>query len=236
MYEAVHPAPHGDSTVARHAVTAAESGFDGVVVRGRPGDDPDLDAVRADVPVDVASGAEVVADDPAVARGHVGNLRPEVTVLLLRGGSASMNRFAVETPRVDVLTAPTTDGGDFNHVLANAAAENDVAVEFDFGPVLRRDGGPRVRALQRLRKLRELVADAGAPFVVSAGPRSHLQQRAPRELVAVGEVIGFDADAVERGLAEWGRIAERNRRRQRDDFLEPGVYRGTFDEREGADE
>ncbi|MFB6119597.1 MAG: RNase P subunit p30 family protein [Halobacteriaceae archaeon] len=223
MYEAVHPAPHGDSTVARHAVTAAEAGFDGVVVRGRPGDDADVAAVRDDVDADVATGAEIVVDDPSVARGHVGNLRPSVTVLLVRGGSSAMNRFAVETPRVDVLTAPMTDGGDFNHVLANAAADNDVAVEFDFGPVLRRDGGPRVRALQRLRKLRELVVDADAPFVVSAGPRSHLHQRAPRELVAVGEVVGFDAADVRAGLDAWGDLVSRNRHRQSDAFVAPGV-------------
>jgi len=223
MYEAVHPEPHGDSTVARHAVTAADSGFEGVVVRGRPGDDRDLTAVRDGVDVDVASGAEVAVDDPSVARGHVGNIRPEVTVLLLRGGSAAMNRFAVETPRIDVLTAPMADGGDFNHVLASAAADNDVAVEFDFGPALRADGGPRVRALQQLRKLRELVADAGAPFVVSAGPRSHLQQRAPRELIAVGEAIGFEADTVRAGLDAWGEIAARNRRRLSDSYVAPGV-------------
>ena len=142
---------------------------------------------------------------------------------MLRGGSPEVNRFAVEAPRIDVLTAPMADGGNFNHVLATAAADNDVAVEFDFGPVLRRDGGPRVRALQRLRKLRELVADADAPFVVSAGPRSHLQQRAPRELVAVGEAVGFDGETIQAGLDAWGDIVSRNRHRQSDAFVAPGI-------------
>jgi ribonuclease P/MRP protein subunit RPP1 len=226
MYEAVHPAPRGESTVARHAATAAASGFEGVVVRQRPGetlDGADVDAVAASADVDVVRGVEVAADDPSVARGHVGARRPECDVLLVRGGSAAMNRFAVETPRVDVLTAPTRGGGGFNHVLARAAAENGVHVEFDLGPALRTDGGRRVRALQRLRKLRELVADADAPHVVSAGPRSHLQQRAPRELVAVGEVVGFDAEAVRDGLAAWGAIAARNRRRRSEEFVAPGV-------------
>jgi ribonuclease P/MRP protein subunit RPP1 len=223
MYEAVYPAPRGESTAARHAATAAAAGFDGVVVRYAPDDDRDLAAARAAADVDVASGVEVVADDPAVARGHVGNLRPSVTVLVVRGGSARMNRFAVESPRVDVLAAPTTDGGDFNHVLASAAAENEVAVEFDLRPVLAVDGGVRVRALQRLRKLRELVADAGAPFVVSARPRSHLGQRAPRDLVAVGEAVGFDAETVRAGLAAWGDVVARTRRRRSDEHVAPGV-------------
>jgi len=224
MYEAVHAVPHGASTVARHAATAAESGFDGVVVRSRPGDDArDLAAVRDACDVDVVDGVEVVADGPGSARGHVGNLRPDHTLLMVRGGDAATNRFAVESPRVDVLTAPTSDSGAFNHVLARAAAENDVAVEFDLGPVLRSDGGPRVRALSRLRKLRELVEDAGAPVVVSAGPTSHLEQRAPRELFALGREIGLDEDAVREGLSRWGDIAARNRHRQSDAFVAPGV-------------
>jgi ribonuclease P/MRP protein subunit RPP1 len=119
--------------------------------------------------------------------------------------------------------------GDVNHVLANCAAENGVRIEFDFGPVLRTTGGERVRALRDLRKLRELVADADAPFVVSANPASHLELRAPRELVAVGEAVGFDPETVRAGLREWGELAERNRHRQSDSFVEPGVERGRHD-------
>jgi len=61
--------------------------------------------------------------------------------------------------------------------------------------------------------------------VVSADPGSHLQLRAPRELAAVGEAIGFTAEQIETGLAEWGRIAARNRERLSDTFVEPGVHR-----------
>jgi len=122
------------------------------------------------------------------------------------------------------------DDGDVNHVLANCAAENGVRIEFDFGPVLRTAGGERVRALRDLRKLRELVADAGAPYVVSANPTSHLRLRAPRELVAVGEAVGFDPETVRTGLSEWRELAERNRHRQSESFIGPGVERGRYDE------
>jgi ribonuclease P/MRP protein subunit RPP1 len=60
------------------------------------------------------------------------------------------------------------------------------------------------------------------PFVVSADAHSHLQLRAPRELYAVGETVGFDREMVETGLAAWGDIAARNRRRA-ETFIEPGV-------------
>ena len=225
MYEAVHARPDGRSTVARQALTAAEYGFDGIVVRNH-GDEPadyDPEAISEAYDVDVATGIEVRADDPSVASGYVGNYRPERTVVGVHGGDPQMNRFAVEQTAVDVLAHPMRGDGDFNHVLAAAAAENGVRVEFSLAPVLRQEGGSRVRAIQDLRKLRELVADADAPYVVSADPVGHLQFRAPRELVAVGETIGFDADAIRDGLAEWQRLVERNRDRQSDAFVEPGV-------------
>jgi ribonuclease P/MRP protein subunit RPP1 len=225
MYEAVYAHPDGDSTVARHALTAAGSDYDGIVVRNH-GDaqaDYDADAISDAYDIDVAAGAEVRAADPSRASGFVGNYRSDRTVVVVHGGDRRINRFAVEQPTVDVLAHPMREDGDFNHVLANAAADNGVRVEFDFGPVLRASGGTRVRAIKELRKLRELVEDADAPFVVSASPSNHLQIRAPRDIIALGETIGFDADTVREGLAEWGRVVERNRERQSDSVIEPGV-------------
>ncbi|NHN48787.1 ribonuclease P [Halostella sp. JP-L12] len=232
MYEAVHAHPDGDSTVARHARTAGEYGFEGVVVRNHGDARADYDAERIadEYGVDVVEGLEVRADDPEQASGYVGNYRRQVTLLALHGGTAALNRFAVEHPRVDVLAHPMAGNGDFNHVLAKAARDNGVRVEFDLSPVLRATGGERVQALGDLRKLREVVEHYDAPYVVSADPFSHLQLRAPRELVALGEVVGFSREQVAEGLREWGRLAERNRERQSESFIEPGVERGKYEE------
>lgn len=223
MYEGVHAHPDGDSTVARLAMTAAEYGFDGVVVRnhGDAQTEYDPDAISDTYDVDVAAGIEIRTDDSSQASGLIGNYRSKVDVVCIHGGS--LNRFAVEQPKVDVLAHPMVDG-DVNHVLAKAAASNGVHLEFNFARVLRDDGGPRVQAIQGLRKLRELVEQYDTPYVVSADPRSHLQLRGPRELFAVGKSIGFDRDAIETGLGAWGKIVERNRTRQSESFIEPGVH------------
>ena len=225
MYEAVHTYPDGESTAARQALTAAEYGFDGIVVRNHGDEqaDDDLAAAAEAADVDVAAGVELRADDPSQASGLVGNYRSKRTVVAVHGGDPAINRFAVETPAVDVLAHPMAGDGDFNHVLAAAAAENGVRIEFSLRPVLRASGGSRVRALSDLRKLRELVEDADAPYVVSADPRNHLELRAPRDLTALGATIGFEAAAVCEGLAEWGRLVERNRELQSDAFVESGV-------------
>ncbi|WP_254837594.1 RNase P subunit p30 family protein [Natronomonas marina] len=222
MYEGVHAHPDGEATVARLATTAADYGYEGVVVRNHGDAQGDYDAktVAAEYGLDVVSGIEIRTDDVGQASGLVGNYRSKRDVVCVHGGP--LNRFAVEQPKVDVLAHPMADG-DVNHVLAKAAAENGVHLEFNFGRVLRADGGRRVQAIQGLRKLRELVEAYDAPFVVSADPRSHLQLRAPRELYAVGEVVGFDREAIEAGLRAWGDIAARNRKRRSGTFIEPGV-------------
>jgi ribonuclease P/MRP protein subunit RPP1 len=235
VYEAVVPYPEGESTASRVALTASEYGFEGVVCRRtRPADSPesgpDASELREAFDVDVVDAVEIDADDPQSASGSVGNYRPKSTLLCVRGGTDALNRYAVEAERVDVLTRPFADGGDVNHVLAKAAAANGVRIAVDLGPVLRSDGGERVQHLKKLRKLRELVRQYGTPFVVTASARSHLQLRAPRELRAVGMTIGFDPDEIGAGLAEWGRLADRNRERMAAEFIAPGVKRGRYEE------
>ncbi|MFC4437407.1 MULTISPECIES: RNase P subunit p30 family protein [Natrialbaceae] len=232
MYEAVHAHPDGESTVARLAKTAADYGFEGVVVRNHSSDRADYDADRIadEYGIDVVEGVEIRADDPEQASGSVGNYRPSHTIVALEGGSNALNRFAVEQPKIDVLAGPMAGSGDVNHVLAKAAVENGVRLEFNLSGVLRASGGRRVRTIQSLQKLGEIVDYYDAPYVVSADPRSHLELRAPRELKALGEEIGFSSDFIEDGLAEWGRLIERNRQIQSESFIEPGVERGRYEE------
>jgi ribonuclease P/MRP protein subunit RPP1 len=242
-YAAVHARPEGDATVARMALTAAEAGYAGVVVRNHgdadaepvaePPDDPADGAyvperVAAEYDLDVVPAVEIRTDDRSRAAGLLDRYRAERVLVCVHGGS--LNRWAVEDPRVDVLAHPTRGEGDVNHVLVKAAARNGVRLEFDLSGALRRSGGDRVRALRGLRKVREIVGHYDAPFVVSGDPASHLQVRAPRELRAVGEVIGFDPGTVDAGLREWGRLARRNRRRLGEDFIAPGVLRGRHEE------
>lgn len=229
MYEAVHARPDGTSTVARLALTGSELGYDGLVVRNH--DDAlaeyDRPAIASEFDLDVVDGVEVRTEDRSEAASAITRHRSRQTIVCVHGGRH--NRLACEDERVDVLAHPMADG-DFNHVLARAAAKNNVHIEFDFARVLRADGGERVKALRGLRKLRTLIEKYDVPYVVSADPRSHLQLRAPRELVGVGTTVGFTEEQIRDGLAAWGRLAARNRDRQSESFIEPGVYNRRYEE------
>ncbi|HET7324309.1 MAG TPA: RNase P subunit p30 family protein [Halococcus sp.] len=233
-YEAVRAYPDGESTAARFALTAAEYDFSGIVVRNAPetgvldgGNEPRREKIATEYGIDIVDAVEIRADDPSAASAQVKDHREEHTLLSIRG-SRALNRFACEEPRIDVLARPMAEG-DVNHVLARAAKRNGVRFEFDFGRVLRLSGGRRVQTISDLRKLREIVFYYDAPYVVSANPKSHLQMRAPRELLALGEVIGFSREQVANGLAEWGRLAAWNRERLSESFIEPGVRKGQYE-------
>lgn len=219
--------PAGPSTVARLAATAADYGYEGLVVVNPPDEPADYDpaAIRAAYDLDVVEGVELRPADPAGASGAVGHHRPTSELLCLRGGDPALNAYAIRQDRVDVLMRPTAGGTDVDHVVVGAAAENGVRLAVDLGPVLRAAGPTRSTAIARLRKLRELLEDAEASYVVTGGPTSHLELRAPRELAAAAAVAGFDRDAIEAGLSEWGRLAERNRERLSDAYVAPGVRR-----------
>jgi ribonuclease P/MRP protein subunit RPP1 len=228
MYEAVRARPAGASTVARLAATAADYGYAGLVVANPPDAQPDYDpsAIAEAYDVDVVDGRTLEPTTPAEASGALGHHRPETTVLALRGGGDGLNPYAVRRDRLDVLAGPLADAGSVDDVLVKAAAEHGVRLAVDLGPVLRSSGDERTRSIAGLRKLRELLEDAEAPYVVTASATSHLELRAPRELAAVAAVAGFDREAVEAGLAEWGRLAGGNRERLSDDYVAPGVRRG----------
>lgn len=232
MYEGVRVAAEGPTTVSRFAATVSRVGYDGLVVRNRQSAPApfDPDALADRYGIDVVLGIEIDTPEKSVASGAIGNRRQSVDVLVVRGRNPQINRYAVETERVDVLADPMSGEGDVNHVIAKSAAANEVALEVDLGHVLRQSGGARVRALRGLRKLRDLIEAFDVPYVVSAAPETHLQVRAPRELLAVGEQIGFDRGAIRKGLETWGTIAARNSRRRDPDFIAPGVRRGRPDE------
>ncbi|MFB6131794.1 MAG: RNase P subunit p30 family protein [Halanaeroarchaeum sp.] len=232
MYEAVRVESEGRSTAARFAATAADAGFDGVVLAMRPDDGIQLDVEKIEdaYHLDVVEGVEIVSDDRGAIRSTVSSVRSETTVLAGRGGTPEMNRFVAETAGIDVLRAPLAGEGDVNHVVVKAARRNDVRIEVNLGRVLRASGGRRVQSLRKLRKLRELLDHYDAPFVVSGDPGTHLEVRGPRELVAVGEQIGLGGERVRAGLEEWGVIAAANREKRSSSYVADGVRRGRHEE------
>lgn len=126
------------------------------------------------------------------------------------------DREAVETAEVDIVFP-----GEMNYIMVRLAKKNQVAVGFDFHPLLHSSGKGRGRLLGDYLQTARLVRKYKAPFLLTSGAKSEWELRSPSELVAFGKVLGFsEADAKE---ALSGKILERNRKRLGKGWVMPGV-------------
>jgi len=231
MYEAVRPYPAGDATPARLARVAGAAGYDGTVLRWPPavvatGDQfepPDSQVERDDAyaEVDIVQALELDASDRDRLARLIRTHRDDVAVIVARTTDPDATRFAAERERIDVIR-PTPDAVPAHATIGTAAAHG-VRTAVDLGPVLRDTGGSRVRSLDALRTLVADLRDRAAPHVVTGTPASHLALRGPRELAALGAALDVPDEWLRDGLAEWGRIAGRNRERAAPPAGEPGV-------------
>jgi len=209
VYEFVHTAPETRTTVRRFALTAERQGYDSLVVRNHYDPDAEIDESLPEVPDDteipVYEGVEIRADDAEeLHHGMRKAERADVDAVVVHGGDEPLNRAAIEAG-VDLLAHPNRASGrrnerSFDHVLAREAADTGVAVEFNLSSVLRSSGGERVKMLRRVREMLELVRKYDTPYVVSGDPSSHLDLRAQREVRALCELAGFEADEARAGI------------------------------------
>lgn len=212
LADAMWPTPTGRSTAARLALTAGEVGFDAVVLRDTSEMGPPPAAIAEQSGVDLIHGFELTGDDADAISGQLPHLRQQTTMLMVAGGSESLNRFIADQPHVDVLTTPIgPDGPDLDPGIAKSAREHDVALEVDLGPLRRTAGGERVRYIDRLQRLWRLIDHYEVPYVLTMSPSSHLDVVAPREVAALAERIGIEQAEAQAGLGAWTTIARRNR-------------------------
>lgn len=160
---------------------------------------------------DVALGVEIKTSSPGDVGRTAKKLRRRVDVVMVSGGNAEINRAAVETPEVDILSHPEFQRNDsgLDHVMAKLAAENNVCVEFNFRQLLYNFRKSRAHVLAHMRQNAKLCHKFNTPFVITSGAYSKWDLRGPRELAAMGQMIGFDLEKSMAALS--GTRLEENR-------------------------
>ena len=147
-----------------------------------------------------------------ITRNKARDIRKNIEII----SAIREDREAVETAEVDIVFP-----GEMNYIMVRLAKKNQVAVGFDFHPLLHSSGKGRGRLLGDYLQTARLVRKYKAPFLLTSGAKSEWELRSPSELVAFGKVLGFsEADAKE---ALSGKILERNRKRLGKGWVMPGV-------------
>ncbi|MFB6190420.1 MAG: RNase P subunit p30 family protein [Candidatus Nanohaloarchaea archaeon] len=164
----------------------------------------------------------IEADDWGELKRKIGEKRSRCDVLVFEGGDEELNRKAAEDPRMDVLLHPERGRKDsgINHVVAEAAAENRVAIGFDLQQLL---SGRKKQAhvLNHWRRNLKLCEKYDAPYIITSHAGEKLEMRAPRELKAILDSLGHDGKkAVSDFPAD---IIERAKKAKDGSVVRPGV-------------
>ena len=135
------------------------------------------------------------ASDWGELKRKVNNKRDEADLIIFEGGDAELNRKAAEEKRIDILLHPEKGRKDsgIDHVVAEEAAKNEVAIGFDIQQLMRKRK-KQTHVLLAWRKNLKLCEKYNTPYIITSGARDKLDLRAPRELSAFMNSIGFSGN------------------------------------------
>ncbi len=228
----VHAIPDGENSVEQLTTLSRHLGYSGIAIANHSDKLPQSRPVSSLTNgFEVFNGIELVEENPSKLHGLIGKFRKSVDVLIVHGGSETINRAALENQRVDILNHPAFDkSSGLNQVLAKAAAENDVAIGLTLRPILYSRGPRRVRLLSDLKANLDLARKYDVSIILSSGAMSCFDLRSPMETLALAEVCGLEEnEALEAMTIVPERIISRSHHgpgyiREGIEVLEEGDY------------
>lgn len=190
----------GESTLEQLVDAAKALGYKGICFVSYPLEKREVEILKAEIGrVSSEHKFEIYLGFEATNKFQLNELvrkRREFDILLVRGGDLKLERKAVETPEVDILTHPSA----INHVVARLAAENNVALEINFREVLLSTGLKRAKTIHNHMEIVRLAKKAEAPIILSAGAVSHWQLKDPKILISYATKIGLELSEAKKAI------------------------------------
>lgn len=215
----VHTLPDYADSPSRMILEAKEMGYSGICLASiNPASTFHDINITMPTPRDfeVYTGIEIQAENISILNKYINRSVNKVDIISVSGGHEDINRGAVENGRVDILAHPASQGKSLNHVLSKAAADNGVAIDFNVDALIRHRGGSRVRILSAIRQNARLARKFDAPMVITSNARSHYDLRGPREMMALGMLMGMTQEEALHAISTVpGSIINRNRNNNR---------------------
>lgn len=213
----VHALPEGSDSVSRLALAAQKLGYSGIGII----DPVNTEHKKVDndvyLPPDflINYGIEISCK-PSKIRDEVSRNKGGSGLVVVKGGDEETNRTALETAGVDILLQPL----QFNNVLAKIAIDNSVAIGFDLGSLIFKNGDDRVNELIIMRTNLKHARKYDVPMILTCNSYSHYDLRSPREMAAVSCLFGMTGkeavDAMSRAPLDI-------MRRKSPDYIQEGI-------------
>jgi len=208
------------------AKQAKQLGWSGIVViqKYSPSLKPQSKKIAG---VNVITGVEITGN-PDQMRKILHNIRRRFDLIVVRGGDLALNRFAVESPLVDMLIQPWGDpitglrnDPGINYIMAKLARKNNVFIDFAFSDLLKSHKKTRIKLFSSMIKVAKIVKKYKTPFTLSSGALSQWDLRSHSDIKAFGHLLGFDDTQIKKATSDV--IIKENMKRKSSDWIQPGV-------------
>jgi ribonuclease P/MRP protein subunit RPP1 len=153
-------------------------------------------------------------------------IRRSFDFLLVRGSDLNLNRKAVQTKEVDILTHPELDRRDsgFNHTMAKLAVENNVAIEINLREILLSSKNTRAHIMHKIQENVKLCKKFKVPAIICSGAITHWQLKDPKVLISMGCLLGLNIDEAKKSLSEIPeKMIKMIKERKDGKWIRPGV-------------
>lgn len=220
----------GQSSVEQIASTAKFLGYSSICFSAYYKGDSQIKELRKEADVaEKKTGVKVYLGFEARDEKDLEKLKTKrkmYDILLVHGGDIEMNRLAVETPEVDILTHPESNRNDcgMNDVMIRLARKNSVAIEVNMREVLIQSRSSRSKTIQNIAKNVMMAQKIGAKIVTCSGAVSHYEMKDPKSMAAFSEIVGLTKEAAIASISTVpGEIAKISLERQGNKWVIPGV-------------
>jgi len=220
----------GESSLEKLATTAKQLGYKGICfAEYYKGEEQiknlqkEIEKVKQKVGVEIFLGFEARnLKELSVLKEK----RRRFDVLLARGGDLKLNREAVETPEVDILTHPEYERIDsgMDNVSAKLAAKNNVAIEMNFREILVSSKRTRSMILKHMAQNMKLAKKYRAPIIACSGSLSHWDICDPQCLVSFVSLLGLELNEAKNTLSTIPeKIISQIKERKSEKWIAPGI-------------
>lgn len=189
--------------------------------------------MRTETEMELFSGAEITAKSLQELRKNSRKALSFVDIILVKGGGDEINRSAAECWEVDILCHPEKlverdfmkqRNSGMDHVMAKLMAERLIGIEFNFSEILNSYGMLRSQILGRMHQNVMLARKYKALMILTSGARDRWGLRAPRELLAIGKMLGMTQGEAKSAVSENpSRILQKSRDRRDPNIILKGL-------------
>lgn len=162
------------------------------------------------------------ADDWGELKRKIGEERSAADVLVFKGGDDDLNRKAAEDPRVDIILHPEKGRKDsgVDHVIAEKAAENNIAIGFDFRQ-LQTSKKKRSHILKHWSRNLMLCEKFDTPYILTTGAERKYDLRAPIDIASIIDSLGYKGKQATSKFPK--QILEKTEKVDEEGFIASGV-------------